>query len=64
MTSGGATADTSETKFAWNVGGGITWDVSNMGIFLEARYVHVAAAFGAPEVTFMPLQLGIRFGGR
>ena len=63
VTSGGATSDTSETKFAWNLGGGITWDVSNMGIFLEARYVHVAAAFGLPEATFMPLQLGLRFGG-
>ena len=64
VTSGGATADTSETKFGWNIGGGITWDVSNMGIYIEARYVHVAAAFGAPAVTFMPLQVGILFGGR
>ena len=65
VTSGGVTADTSATKFAWTVGGGIVWDVSrsNTGIFLEARYVHVAAAFDTPPVTFMPLMLGIRFGG-
>lgn len=63
VTSGGVTADTSETNFGWNVGGGITWDVSNSGIFVEARYVHIAGAFGAPAVTFMPLEAGIRFGG-
>ncbi len=66
VTSGGATADTSRTKFAWTVGGGIVWDVSrtNTGIFLEARYIHVAATFGGPAETFMPLSGGLRFGGR
>ncbi len=63
VTSGGVTADTSELKFGWNIGGGITWDVSNNGIFVEARYVHIAGAFGASAVTFMPLEAGVRFGG-
>jgi len=64
VTSGGVTADTTATKFAWNVGGGVTWDARSTTLFLEVRYCHVAAAFGAPAVTVMPISAGIRFGGR
>src|ERR1041385_674428 len=40
VSSGGLSADTTETKFAWSVGGGLTWDLTHTdaGLFLEGRY--------------------------
>jgi len=60
VTSGGATADSSETKFTWNVGGGLVYGV----VFFEARYVAVSSAFGGLKTTFLPFTAGVRFGGK
>jgi hypothetical protein len=39
----GVTADTSATKFAWNVGAGFTYGTGVIALFLEARYLDVGA---------------------
>ncbi len=62
VTSGGATADTSETKFAWNVGAGVTHGVGRAELFLDVRYFEVAKAFGGLKTTFLPITGGIRLG--
>jgi len=64
VTSGGATADSSETKFAWNVGMGLTYAVGGAALFFEARYVDVAKSFGAAKTPFIPITAGVRFGGK
>ncbi len=62
-TSGSSTGANSATKFAWDVGGGILYRPGGIGVFLEARYVAVAAVAGFPRTTFLPITLGLRFGG-
>jgi len=62
VTSGGSTADNSETRFAWNLGGGIGLRVRGTALFLEARYIDVGAVSGFPRTTFLPITAGIRFG--
>jgi opacity protein-like surface antigen len=63
VTSGGSTADNSETKFAWNVGGGILYRMRGATLFLEGRYVDVAAVSRFPKTTFLPITAGLRLGG-
>ncbi len=62
-TSGGS-VDTSATKFAWNVGGGLTVGSGAVAWFLEARYLDVAA-FAGIKPTGLVTTTGIRvsFGG-
>jgi len=60
LTSGGATADSSETKFTWNVGAGFGYSA----VFLEARYVAISTAFGGLKTSFIPFTAGVRFGVR
>jgi opacity protein-like surface antigen len=62
-TSGGSSADTSETKFAWNLGGGMLYRLRGAALFLEARYVDVTAVSGFPKTTFLPITAGMRLGG-
>jgi opacity protein-like surface antigen len=64
VTSGGVTADTSATRFAWNLGGGFTVGLGGAALFFEARYVHVDAVSGFPQTPFIPITAGIRLGGR
>jgi opacity protein-like surface antigen len=62
VTSGGSTTDNSATRFAWNLGGGMRYRMRGVTLFLEARYVDVAAVTGFPKTTFLPITVGIRFG--
>lgn len=64
VTSGNVTADSSETKFAWNVGMGLSYAVGGAALFFEARYVDVAKSFGAAKTPFIPITAGVRFGGK
>lgn len=64
VTSGGSTADDGRTRFAWNLGGGITYRLGGVAPFLEARYVDVGAGSGFPATTVFPITAGIRFGSR
>jgi hypothetical protein len=59
-TSGGS-VDTSATKFAWNVGGGLTVGSGRVAGFLEVRYFDVAAFAGIKPTGFVTTT-GIRFG--
>ncbi len=61
VASGGSTADNSDTRFAWNLGGGVNCGFGGFAQFLEARYVAVRAVPGFPETTFLALSVGIRF---
>jgi len=60
-TQGSLNADTSGTKFSWNVGGGVYLGGNASMIFLEARYVHVAS-FADLSTNHFPVTAGIRFG--
>lgn len=57
----GGTVDTSVTKFAWNVGGGLTVARGAFAWFLEGRYFDVAA-FSGLKPTGLVTTTGIRFG--
>ncbi|HVH31528.1 MAG TPA: outer membrane beta-barrel protein [bacterium] len=61
----GSTVDTSATKFAWNVGGGLTVGTGVVAWFVEARYLDVAAHIGI-KPTGLVTNTGIRVavGGR
>jgi opacity protein-like surface antigen len=64
-TSGGITASSSETKFAWNAGGGLTFPVRAAAMFLEARYVNVTTKlFASGKAQFVALTAGFRLGRR
>ena len=64
VTSGGVTKDTRETRFAWNVGAGLTYGIGGAALFLEARYFDVPEASSGMKIAFFPITAGIRFGGR
>ena len=64
VTSGGATADSSETKFAWDVGAGLIVPVGGASIFFEARYLDVAKSFDSVKTSHFPFLAGVRFGGK
>jgi hypothetical protein len=57
VTVGSGSTSTSSTKVAWQLGG----EVTRGPIFLELRYVMIAAAKGYPRVSFFPVTLGVRF---
>lgn len=64
-TKGTVTSDVSETKLAWNFGGGLNFSLGGgSALFFEARYVDVDAVSGFPKTTFVPITAGIRVGGR
>ena len=56
----GGTADTSEIKFAWNLGAGVSRRVGGSVYFLEARHVWIADVFGATNLSYLPVTLGAR----
>jgi opacity protein-like surface antigen len=64
VTSQGVTADSSETKFSWNVGAGLSFAVGGAAVFFEARYLDVAKSFDAAKTSYVPITVGVRFGGK
>ena len=62
-TAGSVTADTSETKVAWNVGAGFSGNPRGSGLLLELRYFSVAGLGELPRINFFALTAGVRFGG-
>ncbi len=58
VTSGSATTHSSAVKPAWQLGGELRY----RAVFLEVRYVAVAAIAGFPRATFIPIALGVRVG--
>ena len=57
---GGITADSTESKFGWNVGGGVTHAAQKATTFLELRYCSVSDAFGM-KLPFFALRAGLTF---
>lgn len=51
----------SSTKFGLNAGAGFDFKVGSAGVFIEGRFHNVF--FPGPDLQFLPLNLGIRFGG-
>lgn len=61
-TAGDSTTTYSGTEVAWNLGGGLSYPLGGAALFLELRYVSVAAFSGFPRATVLPLTTGVRFG--
>ena len=59
--SGGTSIDTSVTRVAWNVGGGLTMGTGVVAAFLEVRYLDVGS-FLAVKPTALSTTTGIRLG--
>lgn len=55
-------ADNSETKFGINAGAGFDIKAGGAGVFVEGRF-HDVFTTGS-NTTFIPLTIGVRFGGR
>jgi hypothetical protein len=53
------TSSSEETKFAYNLGGGVTVGA----LFFEARYVHVDGFGNSLSWGMVPITAGVRFGG-
>jgi len=51
----------SATKFGINAGAGFDFKVGGAGLFLEGRFHSVFVS--GPNLQFIPINLGIRFGG-
>jgi opacity protein-like surface antigen len=62
VTSSGSTAENAETRFAWNVGGGLVYRIGGAALFVEARQVSAGAVSGFPATTFLPITAGVRIG--
>ncbi|HXL53523.1 MAG TPA: outer membrane beta-barrel protein [Gemmatimonadales bacterium] len=58
VTTGGTTTHNSATRLGWQVGGELTY----RAVFLELRYVAVAAVPGFHKTAFFPITAGVRFG--
>jgi opacity protein-like surface antigen len=58
---GGDALGGSTTKFGINAGAGVDFKAGSAGVFLESRFHDVF--FAGPNVQFLPINLGVRFGG-
>jgi hypothetical protein len=52
-----------ETDFGINAGAGFDFKAGGAGLFIEGRFHNVFTGDGEPERRFIPITLGIRFGG-
>ncbi len=60
--SGNVTADTSKTKFSWNVGGGLVYRVGGItALFFELRYFEPGEFLGYKSTHF-PITGGVQLG--
>ena len=66
----GVSVDSSKANFAYNLGAGIDWKLSSVTLFLDARYViskwndFFGTTGYTANVNFIPLMVGVRFGGK
>ncbi|MDQ6828538.1 MAG: porin family protein [Gemmatimonadota bacterium] len=49
----------SETKFAWNVGAGVNFQLMSLALFVEARYLSILTDGGSTNL--IPITLGVSF---
>jgi hypothetical protein len=52
--------DTSETKFTWDFGGGVSFGAGPANFFAEIRYVSIQESGGSTK--FVPITFGVAFG--
>jgi hypothetical protein len=52
-----------ETDFGINVGAGFDFKAGGAGLFIEGRFHNVFTGGGGGDTKFIPITLGIRFGG-
>jgi hypothetical protein len=57
-----ALSDASETDFGINAGAGFDFKAGGAGLFIEGRF-HNVFSEGPSDAQFIPITLGIRFGG-
>lgn len=59
-------ADTSESKVGFGGGAGLTFPMSSVNLFVEARYLTTAKAFDLATLSQLPITVGVRFpvGGK
>ena len=60
--SGNFSTTGSTTKFGVNAGAGFDYKAGSAGLFVEGRFHDVFTS--GSDVTFIPVTIGIRFGGR
>ena len=58
----GVFSDSSVTKFALNGGVGVEVAAGSQTLFIEGRYFSLSSE--ASTTTFVPIMVGVRFGGR
>jgi opacity protein-like surface antigen len=54
--------DNSETKFGLNAGAGFDFKAGSVGVFIEGRFHNVFFS-DSSDLTFIPITVGVRFGG-
>ncbi|HEX6615252.1 MAG TPA: outer membrane beta-barrel protein [Gemmatimonadales bacterium] len=54
--------DNSETKFGLNAGAGFDFKAGSAGLFVEGRF-HDVFFSDTPDLQFIPITIGVRFGG-
>ena len=62
VSSGGMSADTSETNFTWNAGAGLTFPITPVTMFLEFRYFNIANSLEFGPLPFVAVTAGVRLG--
>jgi len=56
---------TSKMTFAWNGGAGLSYSIGGVSLVLEARYFNISSPpFQGWDIRYIPITLGVRFGGR
>jgi opacity protein-like surface antigen len=64
ITAGAVKGGSSGTAFAWNLGGGILYQLRKVALLMEGRFVSIGSAAGLPRITVVPIVIGLRFGNR
>jgi hypothetical protein len=60
-----ASAPFSKMTFAWNGGAGLSYSIGGASLLLEARYFNISSpSFQGSDIRYVPIILGVRFGGR
>jgi hypothetical protein len=54
-------SSSSDTKFGINVGAGFNFKTSGVGVFVEGRFHNVLVS--GPDFHYIPITVGVRFGG-
>jgi opacity protein-like surface antigen len=54
--------DNSETKFGLNAGAGFDFKAGSVGVFVEGRFHNIFFS-DTPDLKFIPITIGVRFGG-